>query len=37
MKITEEENDLPRATPTRELMNIFIDGITIIYQTEMGQ
>jgi ABC-type dipeptide/oligopeptide/nickel transport system ATPase component len=27
MKITEEENDLPRATPTRELMNIFIEGI----------
>ena len=27
MKITEIKNDLPRATPTKELMNIYIDGI----------
>jgi hypothetical protein len=27
MKITETPNDLPRATPTKELMNIFIEGI----------
>ena len=27
MKISEIENNLPRATPTKELMNVFIDGI----------
>ena len=27
MRITETPNDLPRATPTKELMNVFIEGI----------